>query len=199
MTPVNKITSTKRGKAAIAAALAASIAAGYTTYKAASPSNIPPAVELAATKLILPWEGLVLTSHWDVFSKRYDICHGETLINGKPVTAGMSFTKQQCDDIFIKRVIADYYQPLTKCVPGYLQAPISVQASMLSGAYNFGVSAQCNSTATRMVAANRYRDACIAQTAFNKAGGQVINGLVKRREMGDAQRLGEAETCVSGL
>jgi len=31
------------------------------------------------------------------------------------------------------------------------------------------------------------------------AGGQMVNGLVKRREMGDAQRLGEAETCVSGL
>ena len=111
----------------------------------------------------------------------------------------MSFTEKQCDDMFIKRVIADYYAPLTKCVPGYLSAPVSVQASMLSGTYNFGVSAQCKSTAAKMVAVNRYRDACIAQTAFNKAGGHPVEGLINRREMGDAQRLGEAETCVSGL
>jgi hypothetical protein len=26
-----------------------------------------------------------------------------------------------------------------------------------------------------------------------------VTGLVRRREMGDAQRLGEAELCVSGL
>jgi lysozyme len=50
-----------------------------------------------------------------------------------------------------------------------------------------------------MVTLKHYQSACVAQTAFNKAGGKIVQGLVYRREMGDAQRLGEAETRVSGL
>jgi len=70
---------------------------------------------------------------------------------------------------------------------------------MISGAYNFGVGGMVNSTAARHASAGRYKEACEAQTAWNKAGGQVVTGLVRRREMGDAQRLGEAELCLSGI
>ncbi|MND71481.1 Phage lysozyme [compost metagenome] len=70
---------------------------------------------------------------------------------------------------------------------------------MISGAYNFGVGGMCGSSAARLAKAGQYRQACEAQTAWNKAGGRVVNGLVNRREMGDAQRIGEAELCVSGL
>ncbi|MGV1953138.1 glycoside hydrolase family protein [Agrobacterium vitis] len=55
------------------------------------------------------------------------------------------------------------------------------------------------SRAATLAKQRKFREACEAQTAWNKAGGQVVNGLVKRREMGDAQRIGEAEICVSGL
>jgi GH24 family phage-related lysozyme (muramidase) len=188
--PVNKIASSKRGKAAIAAIIMATVAGAVAMIP-----QRPAAVSLAVDHLIKPWEGLVLKSHWDPYAKIWDICYGET----KGITAGMTKTKAECERMLATRVERDYYEPLTKCVPGLTVAPISVQASLLSGAYNFGVGAACRSTAAKMVAAKRYRDACIAQTAFNKAGGQVVNGLVKRREMGDAQRIGEAELCVSGL
>lgn len=190
--PINKIVATKRGKAAVAAMVIAMITSSGLIL---SPGGQPAAVTLAVNHLIKPWEGLVLKSHWDPYAKIYDICYGET----KGITAGMTKTKAQCEAMLTKRVTADYYMPLTKCVPGFLKAPISVQASMTSGAYNFGVGAMCKSTAARMVAAKRYLDACLAQTAFNKAGGRVVNGLVKRRETGDKQRIGEAELCVSGL
>ncbi|WP_245455706.1 lysozyme [Mesorhizobium sp. M4B.F.Ca.ET.058.02.1.1] len=170
----------------------------------------PPAVELAVEKLIVPWEGLVLKSHWDRYAKIWDICYGETRINGKPVTAGMSFTKEQCKAMLIKRVIHDYYLPLVDKGKGFIHAPVSVQASMISGAYNFGVGSvnprrgQLGSTAMVIyIPAGKWRQACEAQTAWNKAGigddRHVVPGLVKRREMGDAQRIGEAELCVSGL
>lgn len=188
--PRNVILSTKRGKAAIAGVVAAALAAAVMNL----PTR-PAAVTLAVDHLIKPWEGLVLKSHWDPYAKIWDICYGET----KGITAGMTKTKAECERMLNVRVERDYYVPLTKCVPGFTSAPISVQASMISGAYNFGIGAACRSTAARRVAERRYRDACIAQTAFNRAGGQVVNGLVKRREMGDAQRLGEAELCVSGL
>jgi lysozyme len=194
--PVNKITSTKRGKAAIAATLIAAATGSWGAYKAAQP---PTAVVLAVDALIKPWEGLVLSSHWDQFAKIYDICYGETRINGKPVGPGMTRTPAQCQDMLVTRVQRDYYAPLTKCIAEFEKKPVSVQASAISGAYNFGVNGMCNSTAARFIRVGRYREACEAQTAWNRAGGQVVGGLVKRREMGDAQRIGEAELCVSGI
>lgn len=188
--PIHKIVSTKRGKAAIAAALAASVAAAGMF-----PSSPPPAVTLAVNSLIIPWEGLVLHSHWDRYAEIYDICYGET----KGVHAGMTKTKEQCHDMLMTRVVNDYYKPLTRCVAGYTKLPVSLQASLLSGAYNFGVGAACKSRAAKFATAGQFRQACEAQTAFNKAGGHTVQGLVLRREMGDAQRIGEAELCVSGL
>jgi GH24 family phage-related lysozyme (muramidase) len=115
----------------------------------------------------------------------------------KPVTAGMSFTKAECESMLMARVTNDYYKPLTKCIADFTKKPISVQAAAISGAYNFGVAGMCGSRAAALIRNGKYREACEAQTAWNKAGGQVVNGLVKRREMGDAQRIGEAELCVS--
>lgn len=203
--PIHKIVSTKRGKAAIAAALAAALAGGWHTYKDTSAAVLPPAVILATDKLILPWEGMVLRSHWDRFAKIYDICGGITRIDGKPVGPNMSFTRAECEQMTREQIYHDYYLPLVKGVPNYLNFPVGVQAAMLSGAYNFGVGSvsshkgMAGSTATRLHMAGEYRKGCEAQTNFNKAGGVVVDGLVKRREMGDAQRIGEAELCVSGL
>jgi lysozyme len=194
--PVNKISSSKRAKAAIVAVMAIATSIGGVLV-AASPGEepVPAAVRLAVDEIIIPWEGLVLKSHWDGYAKIWDICYGET----KGIGPGMTRTKAECQAMLMARVVNDYYRPLTKCIANFDGKPISLQASLISGAYNFGVAASCRSTAARLTRAGRYREACEAQTAFNKAGGQIVNGLVKRREMGDAQRLGEAELCVSGL
>lgn len=205
--PVNKIVSSKRGKAAVAAAIVAAVASGWTAFMsrqpAVSPASVrtaisqgitPPAVALAVDKLIKPWEGLRLTAYKDIVGV-WTICYGET----EGVKAGMRKTAAECETMLTKRVTKDYYLPLVDGVSGFAKAPVSVQASLTSGAYNFGVGAARKSTAARWITAGNYRAACEAQTAFNKAGGKVVNGLVKRREMGDAQRLGEAELCVSGL
>ncbi|ESZ63525.1 glycoside hydrolase [Mesorhizobium sp. C120A] len=206
--PVGKIKSSNRARAAIAAVTAvASLVGGR--YIVAKPEPIPAAVQLAVDAAIMPWEGLVLTSHWDRYSNRWDICHGDTLIDGKPVKPGMRFTAAQCHDLLIERVTRDYYVPLTKCIAGFDTKPISLQAALISGAYNFGVGSRekrsglCGSRAADFTRSGDYYTACLAQTAFNKAGKgkqrQVVKGLVLRREMGDAQRIGEAELCVSGL
>lgn len=198
--PVNKIVSTKRGKAAIAAAIVAAGAGGWFRLKDSTPSTPPPAVVLATESLIIPWEGLQLTSHWDKFAKIWDICYGETEYpKGTPIRPGMKFTQAQCKDILKQRVFRDYYLPIRSRIPNFDKFPVSVQASMVSGSYNFGVGGMVNSRAAKLASQGKYREACEAQTAWNKAGGQIVRGLVLRREMGDAQRLGEAELCVSGL
>ncbi|PZR92235.1 MAG: glycoside hydrolase [Stutzerimonas stutzeri] len=191
--PINKIVPTKRAKAALVAALVATATVGGVVMN--TETKTPAAVDLAVERLIKPWEGLVLESHWDRFAKIWDICYGET----KGITAGMKKTQAECEAMLKKRVYNDYYLPLTRKIAGFTSFPVSVQAAMISGAYNFGVGGMIGSRAATLARAGRYREACEAQTAWNKAGGQIVGGLVKRREMGDAQRLGEAELCVSGL
>lgn len=197
--PFNVIKSSLRAKAAIAAVLLGASSVGGVLVVERNKEQVPASVVLAVDHLIKPWEGLVLKSHWDKYAKIWDICYGETRINGKPVQPGMSFTKAQCEEFLKIRVMRDYYTPLTKRIPNYLKFPTSVQATQISGAYNFGVSGMVGSRAARLAIQGKYREACEAQTAWNKAGGEVVKGLVNRREMGDAQRLGEAELCVSGL
>lgn len=197
--PINKIVKSKRSIAAIATAIALATAGGWHSTRDTSIKTLPPAVILATDTLITPWEGLVLKSHWDSYAKIWDICYGNTRINGKPVTAGMSFTKAECQEIARQQIFNEYYLPLVQRIKGFEKMPVGVQASMISGAYNFGVNGMVNSTAAKRHMAGRYREGCEAQTAWNKAGGQVVRGLVLRREMGDKQRQGEAEVCVSGL
>ncbi|MBN9034231.1 MAG: glycoside hydrolase [Rhizobiales bacterium 63-7] len=207
--PINKIVPTARGKAALLAAGVAAVISGwaaFTTSFGETPATIraaiakgitPEAVQLAVDRLIKPWEGISTVAYLDRIAKPsiWTVCYGET----KGIKPGMTFTAKQCEQMLITRVTNDYYLPLVDGVKGYTVAPVSVQAAMISGAYNYGVQAARGSTAARRIGERKYREACEAQTAFNKAGGKVINGLVKRREMGDAQRLGEAELCVSGL
>ena len=129
----------------------------------ASPDGPPPAVVLATNSLIKGWEGLVLESHWDRYAKIWDICYGET----QGITAGMKKTKAECDEMLKRRVYSDYYLPLRKKSPGFVNFPVSVQATMVSGAYNFGVGAMINSSAVRLARQGKWREACEAQTAFN--------------------------------
>lgn len=191
--PINRIHATPRGKAAIAGVVMAAAGGGFAFWKAMPPA-VPPVVRLAVDHLIKPWEGLELRSYRDVVGV-WTICYGET----EGVKPGMTKTREQCEDMLLQRVIKDYYRPLKACIRDFDKVPISVGATAISGAYNFGVAGMCRSTAAAYIRAGQYRQACEAQTAWNKAGGRIVNGLVKRREMGDAQRIGEAELCVSGL
>ena len=172
--PINRIVATPRAKKALLGAVSA--------------------VALATTVLIQPWEGRKLYSYQDVIGV-WSACDGET----KGIRPGMKFTNAQCDDMTARRVATDFYLPLVACIQGFQTLPVSLQASFISGAYNHGAPSMCKSTAAKHARERRFHDACIAATAFNKAGGRIWDGLVKRREMGDAQRIGEAELCVSGL
>lgn len=205
---INKIISTARARAAIAAVLLMFAAGSYGVYDRQTDTAkvegvaVPPAVILATEKLIKPWESVELIAYLDKLANPpvWTICWGDTL----GVFKGMRKSQEECDRLLIQRVMRDFYGPLSK-VPNFTQAPVSVQASMISGAYNFGVGSTSprkgwlGSTARRMIEQRKWREACEAQTAWNKAGGKVLRGLVNRREMGDAQRLGEAELCVSGI
>lgn len=170
----NALRATPRGRAALAGAVSA--------------------VALASAVLIKPWEGRRLVSYQDVVGV-WTACDGET----KGIGPGMKFTPAQCDKMLRDRVAKDFEAPLRVCIKGFDLMPISVRASFISLAYNVGTGAVCKSTAARHAELGNYPAACEMATGFNRAGKRVWPGLVARREMGDAHRIGEAELCYSGL
>jgi len=192
--PINKIVVTKRGKAAIAAVVAA-VTAGMVNVFPGQPSVHDDTA--LAIKILQPWEGRSLVAYLDTLPKKpvYTICDGDT----DNVRKGMVETHAGCDARLAKKMERDYRPYLVKCVANWDKAPLSWRGSMLTLSWNVGVAATCNSTAVRLAREGKYRESCEAATAFNKAGHRILSGLVNRREMGDAHRIGEAEICVSGL
>jgi lysozyme len=190
--PQNRLAATPRGKAAIAGIVAASIG-GMVAFWG---QPVPDDVALAATYLVQPWEGRELHAYADPATggKPYTICDGDA----QGVTLGMVETPEGCTRRLIRRM-TEFRRQLVICVPAFGQRPLSWRAMMDSLAYNIGPGAACRSTAAKLGIAGHYLDSCNAATAFNKANGRIFIGLVRRREMGDATRIGEGELCVSGL
>lgn len=190
--PVDKLTSTKRGRAAIGAIIAASIA-GFAMLAG---TRVPDDVALAATYLNKPWEGRELRAYPDPATggKPWTICDGDT----EGVRPGMVETPAGCDKRLVRRMMS-FRGALVACIPNFGSKPLSWRAMMNSLTWNIGPVAACKSTAARLGITGKYRASCNAATAYNRAAGRVMIGLVKRREMGDATRIGEGELCVSGL
>jgi GH24 family phage-related lysozyme (muramidase) len=190
-----RLTPSKRAKAAIAAVVAASTSIGGALYvvRPGEPP-VPAAVELAANALVKPWEGRELRAYRDIVGVP-TICDGDT----EGVRMGMVETPEGCNKRLEKRLMRDFYPGLQQCISAFDKKPVSWQAMMISLSYNVGIGAGCKSTAAKLGRLGQYLQSCVAATAFNKAGGKMIVGLAKRREMGDATRIGEGELCVSGL
>lgn len=196
--PTQKIRASKRATGAIAAIMSTATAVGGVWYVAKPGVDpVPAAVALAGDTLIKPWEGRELRAYYDRIARPplWTICDGDT----KNVRAGMVETPAGCDRRLQGRLSREFYPGLKACIADFETRPVAWQAMMVSLAWNVGAKAACDSSAARLGRAGQYQASCKAATAFNKAGGRMIIGLVKRREMGDATRIGEAELCVSGL
>ncbi|MBB4952780.1 GH24 family phage-related lysozyme (muramidase) [Agrobacterium vitis] len=194
--PINKLKVSKRAKTAIAAIVFAA-GAGGTLALFPGQKPVPDDVALAVKVLVQPWEGRSLKAYYDTLPTKpvWTICDGDT----DNVKAGMVETPEGCDRRLATKIVRDYRAPLTKCISGWDGKPLAWRAMMVSLAWNIGPGAACKSTAARLGREGKYLDSCNAATAFNKAGGRVIIGLVKRRENGDVNRIGEGELCVSGV
>ncbi|EPE98626.1 lysozyme [Rhizobium grahamii] len=145
------------------------------------------AVALSIGTLIKPWEGLSLTAYPDIVGV-WTACYGET----QNIRKGMKFTKAECDEKLLTRVMGDYYLPLTECIADFDRKPVEWQAAAISVTYNVGVGAACKSTFARLAREGRIKESCHAMTAFNKAGGRVVQGLVNRRSA-------ELALCLKGV
>ncbi|HBF30873.1 lysozyme [Rhizobium sp.] len=192
--PINKITATKRGKVLVGSIVAAALSGFVAIFPGQAPVHDDTAL---AIKILQPWEGRSLVAYLDTLPTKpvYTICDGDT----DNVRKGMVETNAGCDARLAKKMESDYRPHLVKCMANWDRAPLSWRGSMLTLSWNIGVGGTCNSTAFKLAREGKFKESCEAATAFNKAGGRRLTGLVNRREMGDAQRIGEAEVCVSGL
>ncbi|MGO6684182.1 lysozyme [Rhizobium leguminosarum] len=145
------------------------------------------AITLSIGTLIKPWEGLSLASYPDIVGV-WTACYGETL----GVRPGMKFTKAECEDKLLTRVTNDYYRPLTQCIAEFDRKPVEWQAAAISVTYNIGVGAACKSSFARLARDGKIKESCQAMTAFDRAGGRVVQGLVNRR-------TAELKLCLKGV
>jgi GH24 family phage-related lysozyme (muramidase) len=198
---VNLRATARAGKAI--AAIAALAIGGFVTLFG---QKVPEDTALAATYVVIPWEGTELRAYPDPASggAPYTICNGDT----EGVVKGMVETPAGCQKRTVRQLLK-FRADLVACIPHYESGPLSWRASMQALAYNIGsgrgkaAGGVCNSTAAKFAAVRDYRKSCEAATVYDKARikGKLtpMRGLTARRGMGDAARIGEGELCVSGL
>jgi lysozyme len=113
-------------------------------------------------------------------------CDGIT----KGVRLGMRFTPAQCDAMLEQELIV-HAEPIIGCIPA-LKGRTNQVVAAVSLSYNIGAVGVCKSSIARLWNAGQWRAGCDRFPLFNKAGGRVIDGLVKRRAR-------ERAICVQGL
>lgn len=128
-----------------------------------------------ALPLLKQFEGCRLESYQDIVGV-WTIGYGETLGIGP----GMTWTQAQADQRLLARLQTFLARVVGAC-PQLAQESPSRQAAALSLAYNVGSTAFAGSTVCRMIKARNYQAAADAFLLWNKAGGQVVQGLVNRR------------------
>lgn len=130
------------------------------------------------------WEGLRTKPYFDIVGIK-TVCYGETRGVEDRV-----YSKAECDAM-LSGGLDQFYAKVDPCIPDDL--PPQSTAMFLSLAYNAGPGAVCKSqTIQRAFIGRNYFEACKAIGLYNKAGGKIIPGLVRRRGQ-------EVQLCLDGL
>lgn len=142
-----------------------------------------------AVPLVAKWEGLRLTPYLDPVGV-LTVCHGET----QGVRRGAVYTEAECRQMLARRIL-EYRAGLHRHFTAETRArrlTAERDAAYASLAYNVGVAGAGGSTATRRLNAGDIPGGCEALTWWNKAGGRVLRGLVRRRSE-------ERSLCLMGV
>ena len=126
--------------------------------------------------LIKKFESIRLTAYKaDKSEKYYTIGWGHY---GKDIKKGMKITLETADKLFDNDI--KFFE---KCVNSCLKVKVtqSMFNALVSFTYNVGYGAFKNSTLLKYVNKKQFRKASKEFKKWNKCGGKVLNGLVKRR------------------
>lgn len=130
-------------------------------------------------ELIKEFEGCRLTAY-KCPAGVWTIGYGHTgTVDGKAVASGMTITAKKATEL-LKSDLARF----EAAVNSYVTAPITQNMfdALVSFAYNCGAAALKTSTLLKKLNAGNYDGAANEFPRWNKAGGRVLNGLVRRRE-----------------
>jgi lysozyme len=144
------------------------------------------AIGLAAIALVGKFEGYKPYAYRDVIGV-WTACYGST----KGIKAGMKFTKEQCDVMFLGD-LQTHEAGMRACLKAPDAIPSKSYVAFLSLTYNIGVGGFCRSSVAANINMGNLTNACHRIKAFNKAGGRVIGGLVRRRAE-------EVKLCLEGV
>ena len=140
--------------------------------KAKIGAGLSAAALVLAAPLIMRFEGLSLTPYADPIGLN-TVCWGETNVQMR------RYTLAECR-LMLADSMAAHGVAIAPCLPENL--PDHVQAAMLSFGYNVGAAKFCASTMARKLQAGDITGACNELPKWIYAGGQVLRGLVTRRE-----------------
>lgn len=139
-----------------------------------------------AIPLIAKWEGKRNNAYKDIVGV-VTICYGST----RGIKMGMHMTDEECTDL-LREEVHEYRDGWLKYVKNTGALTPHRKAAYTSLAFNVGIRGAGRSTATKRLNAGNVPGGCTALTWWNKAGGRVVRGLVRRRT--DEQAL-----CMVGL
>ncbi|SPO69493.1 lysozyme [Pseudomonas sp. JV241A] len=124
--------------------------------------------------LIKSFEGLRLQSYQDAVGV-WTIGYGTT----RGIKPGMSITKEQAE-----RMLANDVQRFEAEMERLVKVPLNVNQhdALISFTYNLGSANLESSTLLRLLNRGDYAGAAEQFPRWNKAGGKVLTGLVRRRE-----------------
>lgn len=128
--------------------------------------------------LLTKREGVRLHAYQDSIGV-WTIGVGHTSMAGPPqVTPGLTITQAECDAI-LSRDLVQYEQAVSKAV----HVPMTQNQfdALTSLCFNIGAGNFAKSMVVKKLNAGDVRGAADAILNWNKAGGKVLNGLVKRR------------------
>lgn len=137
-------------------------------------------INKATIDLVKEFEGCKLTAYRDAVGV-WTIGYGTTARAGLGIipTAGMTITQAEADQLLADGLnkFADQIRPMITSDLNDNQF-----GACVSLAYNVGVYGFTHSTALGKINDGDYAKAADAILLWNKAGGKVLNGLVRRRE-----------------
>ena len=150
-------------------------------------------IDIYGEKLIKKFESCKLTAYKaDKSEKYYTIGWGHY---GADVKKGMKISKATAEKLFDNDI--KYFE---SCVNSCLKVKItqSMFNALVSFTYNVGFSAFKNSTLLKYVNKSQFKKASNEFKKWNKCGGKVLKGLIKRRllEQTEFERQGLAPSYI---
>lgn len=137
---------------------------------------------ILACGLVANYEGLVLSRYADPVGIP-TICFGET---DKDVVRFDTLNRHQCTAL-LGASLAEHARAVAPCITREIKPHEA--AAVLSWSYNIGAGAACKSTLIKKL--NAGQEWCSELKRWDKAGGQVLKGLTKRR-------AAEYQMCMTG-